>query len=146
MRGSPILWMMSENELDVAEILRAAARTLIGKERRSTDYGDRDTIDLNAHSILPSVLESNAVDRRDHVDSPRDDAHLEDEIVASEVVDVDLIERSTEPRQGRIDQTRIFEIVRDPDIKITGRSRLRMNRQRVSTDEQKPNSAVEEFA
>jgi len=41
----------------------------------------------------------------------------------------------TKPRQGRIDKARIIEIVRDPDIKITGRPGLCMNRQRVSADE-----------
>ena len=138
--------MMPENELDVAEILRAPTCTLVGKEGRAADHGHRDIPDLNMSSILPSFLKSNAIDRRDHVDPPRNDAHLEDEIVARKVIDVDLIERPTKPRQGRIDKARIIEIVRDPDIKITGRPGLCMNRQRVSADEQKPNSAVDEFA
>jgi hypothetical protein len=144
--GLPILWMMPENELDVAKILRAPTCTLVGKERGSADHGHRDIPDLNMSSILPSFLKSNAVDRRDHVDPPRNDAYLEDEIVTREVIDFDLFERPTELRQGLIDKTRIREIVRDPDIKITGGPWLRMNCQRVGADKQKPNSAADEFA
>lgn len=137
---------MPKNELNVANILWAAARTFIGEESCSTDHGHRDPVDFNVRSFFPRVLERYAVDCRDHVDPPGDDAHLVDEIVTREVFDVDLLKWSTKSRQGRVDKPSVARIVRDPHIKISGRSRLRMNRQRVSADEQKPNSAVDEFA
>lgn len=137
---------MQENSFDVDEILRSSACTLVGKERCSADNGHRHTPDLKVRAILPSLLKRHAVDRRDYIDPPRNYAYLEDEIVAREVSDFDPLERPTEPRQGVVDKVRIGEIVRDPNIKITCRPGLRMSCQRMGPDQQKPNSAVDEFA
>lgn len=136
---------MPEDELDVGQILRAPTCALVGKERSAADHRDGNIADLNLSSVVPNFFETNAVNRRNHVDSLRNDTHLVDEVVTREVLGTHLIERRTEFRQGSEYATSVLEVVRDPDVEIAGGARLRVNGQRVSADEQKPNPAVDEF-
>ncbi|MBV8299065.1 MAG: hypothetical protein JO083_05935 [Candidatus Eremiobacteraeota bacterium] len=138
--------MVPQHKLNVAEILRAPTGALVRKKRRTTDDGNAHAVDLYVGPLPPRILERDSVDRGYHVDAPRNDPHLKDQVVTRKIINADLIERCAELGQSSMDTPSVFDVMSNPNVKVTGSARLRVNGQRVRADEKKPNSARDEFA
>ena len=124
----------------VHEVLRAPGRALVREEVRSSQIGNRPSIENLFDTAVPRSVELDSGDACQQVDATRGQAELNDGSRAEEIVagDAQRFDRRTEFVQRMPCTTRVRVVTFDPDIEISGRAGNAVDGQRMCTDHDEP--------
>ena len=103
--------------------------------------GDGLISEASFESVEPSVIEHDAVDRRDDVDADRFDADLKDEPRASEVVDGEIVQGRTERGDNA---PGVFGFRSNPQVQILSGAHQAMSGKCVGPDYEELNASCVE--
>src|SRR4051812_23213187 len=82
--------------LDIEQILRAAGSDLVPEELRLSDDRNSQSAVDRRDAALPGLVERHSIDRRQHIDAIRRDAHLENGSRCREIPSGEIAERCAE--------------------------------------------------
>ena len=124
----------------VGPVLVAPSSELVLHQVMQAEDRNANTLENPLRSLGPGRLEIQPRDPCKDVDPVRWQAKLYDNIGAQQVVESDtqVLEWRTERGEGLPNAPRIVVAHLDPDVDVDGRSRVSMDGQGVSADDEKP--------
>jgi hypothetical protein len=108
------------------------------------DHRNGKPLDTNHHSALPCLVEPNATDAGEDIDSVGCDSDLKRQIVRNEIRGLQLMEGSSKVFDGSPYPSRVLRCRADPYVRVTGGARARMDRDGVRADDEELSAFLEQ--
>ena len=140
--------LLLPQRFDVGLIFGPTRCPFVSNERGTPEYRYRNAFDDSFGPIGPSLLEGDSTDGRQQIDPVWRQSELGDEVGASEIFacNSEILDWGAKLGERADHSGRILLRRLHPDVQIAGRTRNRVNAERMGTDNQKPNVSCVQLA